>query len=118
MEQAGESLLAADWIGVNCYWTDLGGMDDLHAGRLYEEYRLLIPQKLLLITEFGNPAAEVTPEEKARQYLDFYRSLRERADIGAAFAVALSAVSGFSHLAWRPTEGSGIIPQLIGKRSF
>ena len=118
LEQAGESLLAADWIGVNCYWTDLGGMDDLHAGRLYEEYRLLIPQKLLLITEFGNPAAEVTPEEKARQYLDFYRSLRERAGIGAAFAVALSAVSGFSHLTWRPTEGSGIIPQLIGKRSF
>ncbi len=118
LEGAGEALLAADWIGVNCYWTDRAGMDDLNAGRLYEEYRLLVPQKLLLITEFGNPSADVTAEEKARQYLEFYRSLRERSGIGAAFAVALSAASGFDNLVWSSAEGSGRIPSMIGKRSF
>jgi hypothetical protein len=115
LEDAAEGVQAADWVGVNCYWTDPASMDSPGQGRFYEEVRLLYPDKLLFVTEFGNTAPATALEQKARQYLDYYRSLREVPGIGAAFAEALPGGTG--GLAGSPSD-LGVLQQLIGRRAF
>lgn len=115
LEDAAEGVQAADWVGVNCYWTDPASMDSLGHGRFYEEVRLLFPDKLLFVTEFGNTAPGTALDQKARQYLDYYRSLREIPGIGAAFAEALPG--GTLGLAGSPSD-LGALHQLIGRRAF
>jgi hypothetical protein len=115
LEDAAEGVQSADWVGVNCYWTDPAGMDNPGQGRFYEEVRLLFPDRLLFITEFGNTAPGVGLEQKARQYLDYYRSLREVPGIGAAFAEGLPG----GNLGPAGSPGDlGALQQLIGRRAF
>ncbi len=119
LEAADEATLLADWLGVNCYWTDLRGMESLAGGRLYQEYRLRYPAKLLMITEFGNPSIELPAKPRAGQYLEFYRQVRDQPAIAAAFCFAISASEGFPGLAWiRAGNGDREIPTLIGGRTF
>jgi hypothetical protein len=101
MEQAEAAIGSADWLGVNCIWTDRSSMGALFAGRLYNEVRLRFPDKLLFITEFYNASERVSEVDKATEYLEFYRSLRGERGIGAAFAYALSAESGHETLVFR-----------------
>jgi len=115
LEDAAEGVQSADWVGVNCYWTDPAGMDSPGQGRFYEEVRLLFPDRLLFITEFGNTAPGVGLEQKARQYLDYYRSLREAPGIGAAFAEGLP---GGTLGPAGPPGDLGALQQLIGRRAF
>ncbi|HJX40053.1 MAG TPA: hypothetical protein VJ345_01225, partial [Anaerolineales bacterium] len=115
LEDAAEGVQSADWVGVNCYWTDPAGMDSPGQGRFYEEVRLLFPDRLLFITEFGNTAPGVGLEQKARQYLDYYRSLREAPGIGAAFAEGVPG--GTPGLAGLPSDMEAL-QQLIGRRAF
>jgi hypothetical protein len=116
---AEEAVMRADWVGVNCYWTDTVSMKSIHGGRLYETYRLRYPDKLLFVTEFCNPSAQVGQAIKGQQYLDFYRMLRDTPGIGAVFAYALSAVSGHDAIIWRDGNGDqNRIPSIIGDRVF
>lgn len=118
-DAADEAALAADWLGVNCYWTDLRGMEALSGGRLYQEYRLRFPAKLLMVTEFGNPSTGLAPKPRAGQYLEFYRQVRDEAGIGAAFCFTISASEGYPGLTWSGAEGAGReISAAIGNRSF
>ena len=119
LHEAEEAVQEADWVGVNCYWSDPAGMDALDGGLLVEEYRLLFSGKLLFVTEFGNPSPGVAAQVKGRQYLEYYRSLRDRPGIGVAFAYALSARSGHAGIVWRG-EGGGAseIPGIVGARVF
>lgn len=117
LEECAEAAQMADWIGVQCYWTDLASMDKPSHGRFYEEIRLLFPSKILMVTEFSNLAASLPPEEKARQYLDYYRSLRDQPGIAAAFAQVLSdSASGLA--AAQARGGSASVSELVGLRSF
>lgn len=109
MEQAESAIGAADWLGVNCIWTDRASMGSLTAGRLYREVRLRFPDKLLFITEFYNASDRTSVAEKAREYLEFYMSLRTERGLGAAFAYALSAETGHEVLVWRK-EGQAASP--------
>jgi len=119
LDAADEAALAADWLGVNCYWTDLTGMEALSGGRLYQEYRLRYPAKLLMITEFGNPSIDLSPKPRAGQYLEFYRQVRDEAGIGAAFCFTISASEGYPGLAWSAAAESGReISTAIGSRAF
>ena len=119
LEGADEAILHADWVGLNSYWTTASGMELLSDGRAYEEYRLRYPDKLLFITEFGNPTESLTRATKANQYLEFYRRLRQLPGIGAAFAFAISAGEGHTSLTWRSSNAeSESIAQVIGSRSF
>lgn len=119
LEAADEAILSADWLGVNCYWSDAADMERLNGGRSHEEYRLRYPDKLLFVTEFGNPSGAVPLSMKAGQYLEFYRRLRELPGVGAAFSFALSARKGYSALAWRgDAQGADKIARLVGSRTF
>jgi murein DD-endopeptidase MepM/ murein hydrolase activator NlpD len=119
LHEGDEAIQAADWVGVSCYWTDAAGMNALDGGRVYEEYRMRYPDRLLFITEFGNAAAGTSARLKGEQYLAFYRTLRETPAIGAAFAYALSSEAGYAALTWAGDgqEGSEIAG-LVGGRGF
>lgn len=119
LEQAEEAVALADWVGVQAVWTDRAGMRALGGGLLFEEYALRFPDKLLFVTEFCNPSASVPPAEKARQYLEYLHMLRHRPDVGAAFALALSAVQGHPNLVWRDgAAGASEIASALGGRGF
>ncbi len=119
LEGADAAILDAEWVGLNSYWTTANGMEQLSDGRSYEEYRLRYPDKLLFVTEFGNPAESIPGATKANQYLEFYRRLREQPGIGAAFAFAISAREGHTSLTWRSSSADPErIAKVIGSRSF
>jgi murein DD-endopeptidase MepM/ murein hydrolase activator NlpD len=119
LDGADEAILGADWIGLNIYWTTTSEMEQLSEGQAYEEYRLRYPNKLLFVTEFGNPAENLTSSLKANQYLEFYRQLRERPGIGAAFAFAISAREGHTNLVWQSSRvDSERMANTIGSRKF
>ncbi len=119
LQDADEAAQACDWIGVSCYWSDEAERVSLNGGGLVEEYRLRYPDKLLFVSEFGNPSVASSPAEKGREYLAFYRAMRQRPGIGAAFAFALSAPTGYSSLVWRAeTGGVSEIAGVIGGREF
>jgi hypothetical protein len=109
MDQAEAAIGAADWLGVNCIWTDRGSMNSLKAGRLYNEVRLRFPDKELFITEFYNASDRAGQADKASEYLQFYTSLRGERGVRAAFAYALSAENGHETLVWRK-EGEDSSP--------
>lgn len=119
LSDAEEAVFYADWVGVNCYWTDVSGMKAVDGGRMYEEYRLRYPNKLLFVTEFCNPSARVSNQAKGQQYLDFYRMLRKASGVGAAFAYTLSASNGHDAIVWRGEDGNlSPISRIIGDRAF
>lgn len=116
-QDAESATLLADWIGVNCFWTDGASMLSPTGGREFEEVRRLFPDRLLFITEFGNPSASVSARARGQQYLEYYRLIRETPGIGAAFAYALSAERGHESLSWIDEHGNGEIPSIIGGRT-
>jgi hypothetical protein len=119
LDGADEAILGADWIGLNIYWTTANEMAQLSEGQAYEEYRLRYPNKLLFVTEFGNPADNLSSTTKANQYIEFYRQLRELPGIGAAFAFAISAREGHTNLSWQSSKAhSERIANAIGARKF
>ena len=45
---------------------------------------------MLLITEFSNNSADVSPHDKGAQYADYIQLLRTEPNLGAAFGFALN----------------------------
>ena len=115
LAEAEEAAEQADWLGVHCYWTDSRSMHSHQGGMAFQKYRQRFPQKLLMITEFANVAAEVSPDEKASQYLSYYRALRTQPGVGAAFAFALSAHQAHESVVWI-RDGAPSITDWVGAR--
>lgn len=119
LDGADAALLAADWVGVNCFWSGESEMKSIEGGAFYKYYRERYPDKLLFITEFGNVNQLTKPHVKGQEYVQYYQSLRDQPGIGAAFAEVISASTGFNSLTWRAEDGSiNKIPYLVGKRQF
>ncbi len=119
LNEAESAIQFADWVGVNCYWTDQASLRDRNKGRVFEVYRDRFPDKLLMITEFCNPIQGVADHTKARQYLEFYRMVRSQPGIAAAFAFTLSADRGHDAIVWRSETSDGSeFAKLIGNRSI
>jgi murein DD-endopeptidase MepM/ murein hydrolase activator NlpD len=119
LSQCETAVQAADWIGVHCYWEDEQGVRSADGGLAFAEYQRRWPRKLLFITEFANVSLEADSATKGRQYVEYYRDLRNRAGLGAAFCFALSACSGYEHEVWRREDGQvTTIPALVGDRQF
>jgi hypothetical protein len=117
MDSAETVMSQADWIGSNCFWRDDATRDALDGGRHYELLRTRFPEKLLFITGFGNYSSGVSPSAKGEEYSQFYRELRVKPGIGAAFGQVLSAAGGrYPHLVWLPDSGSpSEISAVLGK---
>ncbi len=106
LTESDEAARAADWIGVHCYWRDDAEMNSPSGGMGWQEYRRRYPDKLLFITEFSNPHADIDQRTKAQQYVNYYRALRHVPGLGAAFAYLLSSSRGFEHEVWRDEAGT------------
>ncbi|NDJ54059.1 MAG: M23 family metallopeptidase [Chloroflexi bacterium] len=119
LESAGSAVAQADWIGVNAYWTSEEEMLSERGGLVYKWYRSEWPDKLLLITEFSNPAETVEWSVKGRQILRFYQHLRLQPGVGAAFAFTLSAPHGYNNEVWRFENGEiNAIPAIVAGRTL
>ncbi len=119
VEQCESAMAAADWIGVHCYWLDEAEMLAPEHGFGFVEYQRRWPDKLVFVTEFSNPSPEVDMHTKGRQYVEYFRHLRRRPGIGAAFSFVLSASTDFPHEVWRREDGRATaIPFAVGDRDF
>jgi murein DD-endopeptidase MepM/ murein hydrolase activator NlpD len=119
LESAGTLVGQADWIGCHCYWETEEGILAADGGLGYEVFRAGWPDKLVLITEFSNPASDTDAQSRASQYLRYYRYLYDQPGLGAAFSCAVSASSGFVHETWRGEDGQAMpIAAIIGSRVF
>jgi hypothetical protein len=119
LAQAEAAINEMDWCGVNCYWTDVFGMQSIDGGRWFEFYRNRFPEKLLMITEFYNSSYAVSARTKAEQALAYFRSLRSEAGIAAAFSFAIRSDQGYDSVIWsRGQDGASEWPEIIGKRGF
>lgn len=117
--QAATAAASADWIGVHGYWQTEGQMQSLDGGMSWRRFRRLYPDKLLFVTEFGNP---IQPKPVvANQYARYYGLLRRAAGIGAAFSY-ISSTSDLSESArwgWTDEAGRDVgIAREIGRRRF
>ena len=106
LDGADPALMAADWLGVVCYWENEAGREAQSGGRFYEVLRERYPEKLLFITEFGNTSLGVKAAARGQEYLSYYQELKQAAGIGAAFAQVVSAASGYDALVWRSEAGA------------
>ncbi len=119
LQAADAAAIAADWIGVNCFWSSAEDMVSPQGGKFYEAVRQHHPSKLLMITEYSNTAAGVDSRVKGQQYLEYVRMLRAEPGLGAAFCVALSASRGYESEVWRQADGRlSEIPAIVGSRTL
>lgn len=115
LEGTEPALQAADFICVHTYyasWEELNGTTI----DLVRKYRQRWPEKLLMVTEFGNGSdpKDVSGAEKGRQAKHFYQLCNQIPGVGAAFYYIVSG-SGWDKWALRRNDGSstGIIETML-----
>lgn len=118
LAQAAAAALEADWVGLHSYWVTESEVVDASLGLNIYHYRELFPEKLLFITEFGNPFQGQTLV--AEQYARYYGMLRQMPGLGAAFAYVVSSPNPIeAGLVWRDEAGNDTgIAALVGQRPF
>ncbi len=116
---------SADWIGVHCYWQQPAHqppfpIDGDNAGFYWRaKFRPRFPGKMLMITEFSNNSPAVSPADKGAQYAQYYKTLRNEPNIGAAFSFALSWPGQDSnHEGWAGTAIPTTVGALIGQPGY
>lgn len=117
LSQAEFAAQQADWIGVHAYWVNDREITDEREGYGFVRYRRRFPEKLLFVTEFGNPA-EPKPVV-AEQYSRYYGALRRVPGLGAAFSyvVSTSSQEESPRWAWRDEFGNDNgIAEVVGRR--
>ncbi|MGD8458605.1 MAG: M23 family metallopeptidase, partial [Anaerolineales bacterium] len=119
LEQADDAISTADWIGVNCYWSNETEMSLPSKGAYYEIMRERFPDKLLFITEFANVNDLTNPYVKGNEYVSYYEGLRRKPGFGAAFSQVLSSQFGINNIQWRIQDGTLTqIPYRVGLRNY
>jgi len=109
----------ADWIGLHAYWVSERELSDGSVGLSFTEYRRLFPEKLLFITEFGNP--NQSKAVVAEQYARYYGLLRKVPGLGGAFAYVVSTSDPVEspRWGWRTESGQDVgIAAAVGRRPF
>ncbi len=119
LSQAEAAAQQADWIGLHAYWVNEKEITDARLGFGFVNYGERFPEKLLFITEFGNP---VQPKEVvADQYARYYGILRNVRRLGAAFAYVISTPDPVesARWAWRDEAGNDAgIAAVVGQRKY
>lgn len=107
----------ADWVGLHAYWVNEREFNSGRLGLNFTQYRTLFPEKMLFLTEFGNP---VQPKnEVADQYSRYYGLLRGVLGLGAAFAYIISTPDPVesARWAWRDEFGEDTgLARVVGQR--
>jgi hypothetical protein len=117
--QAAAVAQQADWVGLHSYWVNERELSDVLLGQNFARYRERFPEKLLFITEFGNPAQ---PKSMiADQYNRYYAMLRHLPGLGGAFAYVVSTPDPIEspRWAWRDEGGNDLgIAAEVGQRTY
>lgn len=119
LSQAEAAAQQADWIGLHAYWVNEKEISDERLGFSFQNYRERFPEKLLFITEFGNPFQPKTVV--ADQYARYYGLLRNVRGLGAAFAYVISSPdpTESARWAWRDEAGNDVgIAAIVGQRKY
>jgi hypothetical protein len=119
LSQAEVAAQQADWIGVHAYWVNEKEISDEQLGFGFLDYRARFPEKLLFITEFGNP--QQPKNVIAEQYARYYGLLRSVNGLGAAFAYVISSPDPVesARWAWRDEAGNDVgIAAVVGQRHY
>jgi hypothetical protein len=119
IQQAAQAAQQADWVGIHAYWVNERELSDLSLGLDFARYRDRFPEKLLFVTEFGNPVE--SKRAVADQYGRYYAMLRRLPGLGAAFAYVCSTPDPLEspRWAWRDEAGNDVgIAAEIGLRRY
>lgn len=119
LSQASAAAQQADWIGLHSYWVNEREMSDERLGFAFSAYRRSFPEKVLFITEFGNPFQP--KPEVAEQYARYYATLRHIPGLGAVIAYVVSTSSSTESplWAWRDEAGNDMgIAGRVGERPY
>jgi len=119
IQQATTAAQQADWVGIHAYWVNERELSDVSLGLDFARYRERFPEKVLFVTEFGNPVQ--SKEVAADQYSRYYAMLRHLPGLGGAFAYVLSTSdpSESPRWAWRDEKGEDVgIAAIVGQRRY
>jgi hypothetical protein len=119
LTQAEAAAQQADWIGLHAYWVSERELTDPKLGFNFVNYRARFPEKLLFITEFGNP--NQPKPVVAEQYARYYGMLRRVPGLGGAFAYVVSTSDPVEspRWAWRDEAGQDVgIAPIVGQRTY
>jgi hypothetical protein len=119
IQQAAKAAQQADFVGIHAYWVNERELSDVSLGLDFARYRERFPEKVLFVTEFGNP---VQPKPVAAdQYSRYYAILRHLPGLGGAFAYVMSTSDSVEspRWAWRDEKGNdnGIAAE-VGRRRY
>ena len=114
LKESTKAVKAADFICMHVYW---GGDGTAYSAALksVEQFCAMFPDKLVLVTEFANTAAEsaVGRDTKGQEYARFFTEARKLpTNLGALFSYALQSAGDYSEQVWK---GSTIAAS-VGKR--
>jgi hypothetical protein len=119
IQQAAKAAQQADWVGLHAYWVNERELSDASLGLDFARYRERFPEKVLFVTEFGNP---VEPKSLvADQYSRYYAMLRHLPGLGGAFAYVISTPDAIEspRWAWRDEAGNDVgIAAEVGQRRY
>jgi hypothetical protein len=119
LDQAAFAAQQADWIGLHAYWVNEREFSGQSLGLAFAQYRARFPEKLLFVTEFGNP--QQGKATVADQYGRYYALLRKVPGLGGAFAYVSSTSDPVEspRWAWRNEAGQDMgIAGEIGRRRY
>ena len=102
---------AADGLGVHLYWSNVYPMN--RSLDVLDDYINRFRGKPIWVTEASNNKAGTTPQQKARQYLEFWHAIQQRPMVkGVTYFVASASNPAFCEEVW---VGRGI-GKLVGMR--
>jgi N-acetyl-anhydromuramyl-L-alanine amidase AmpD len=119
LEICRDVIEASDWLGCHCYW-QYGNMMKEKWGLCFQLYHERFPTKQIEITEFGNstPAKELSREEMAQQYAQYYKELNKYPYLGSASAfIASSPDPSWVPFVWMK-EGGERLPVVKAVRNM
>jgi hypothetical protein len=111
IEACRPAVEAADGLGVHLYWSNVSPMS--RSLEVLDDYINRFRGKEIWVTEASNNKAGTAPEQKARQYLDFWHALQQRPLVkGVTYFVASASNPEYGEEVW---VGRGI-GKLVGMR--
>jgi N-acetyl-anhydromuramyl-L-alanine amidase AmpD len=103
------AIEASDWLGCHCYWQYDNMLSDAW-GLRFKLYHQRFPDKKIEITEFGNSTPDLSREEMAAQYAQYYQHVNSFPYLGSASSfIASSPDPAWIPFVWMK-EGGDMLP--------
>jgi hypothetical protein len=105
LEICRDAVEESDWLGCHCYWQYENHLSP-EWGLRFKLYHELFPHKPIEITEFGDSTPNLSPEDMARKYVEYYQELYKYPYVNSACSfIASSPDPAWAPFAWRTEEG-------------